>query len=99
MEFNIEKYYMKSFPIFHYLTEDDMRYISGGLTRKELVKGETLLKEGSYAKGIYIVQKGKIKIFQTNREGKQSIVYIYRHDDFFGYRLLLSETPVNVSAV
>ena len=59
----------------------------------------TVFKERSFSKGIYIIRKGKVKIFQTNSEGKQSIVYIYKKGDFFGYRPLLADEPHPVSAV
>jgi len=69
------------------------------LLRKEYLPGEYLFKEKSYSRGIYIVRKGKVKIFQTNADGKQSIVYIYRKGDYFGYRPILANEPHPVSAV
>jgi CRP-like cAMP-binding protein len=89
MEFNIGKYHLKSISLF----------IKGKLTRKEYLKGEILFKEKSYSKGIYILRKGKIKIYQTNHDGKQSIVYIYKKGDYFGYRPLLAEEPNPVTAM
>jgi len=98
MEFNLEKYHLKSVSIFDFLSRDESIYINNKLIRKEYYKGETLFKEKSYSKGVYIVRKGKVKIFQTNSEGKQSIVYIYKKGDFFGYRPLLADDPNPVSA-
>lgn len=40
-----------------------------------------------------------MKIFQTNSEGKQSIVYIYKRGDYFGYRPILADEPHPVSAM
>lgn len=58
-----------------------------------------LFKEGSYSKGIYIVKKGKIKIFKSTQQGNERIVYIYRKGDYFGYRPLLAEDPQPITAV
>lgn len=99
MEFNIEKYHLKSSSLLELLSEDDSRRIKTKIIRKEYVKGEYLFKEKSFSKGVYIVRKGKIKIFQTNGDGKQSVVYIYKKGEFFGYRPLLAEEPHPVSAL
>ncbi len=99
MEFNIEKYHLKSSSLFDNLTKEELLFVKGKLVRKEYLKGEVLFKEKSFSKGIYILRKGKIKIFQTNHDGKQSIVYIYKKGDFFGYRPLLAEEPNPVTAM
>jgi CRP-like cAMP-binding protein len=98
MEFNAEKYHLKSSSFFDFLSPKEVVKVDSSLIRKEYKKGQVLFKEGSYSKGIYIVRKGKIKIYQTNGEGKESIVYIYRKGDYFGYRPLLADEPHPVSA-
>ena len=99
MDFSIEKYHLKSSSLFDFLTPEETQLVKDKMLRKEFLKGECLFKEKSYSKGIYIVRKGKVKIFQTNSEGKQSIVYIYKKGEYFGYRPLLANEPNPVSAV
>ena len=99
MEFNIEKYHLKSSSLFDSLSVKEAQEIKNGIIRKEYFKGECLFKEHSFSKGIYIIKKGKVKIFQTNSDGKEGIVYIYKKGDYFGYRPLLAEEPHPVSAV
>jgi CRP-like cAMP-binding protein len=99
MEFNIEKYHLKSSSLFDSLTLEEARTVKSKMVRNEYAKGEYLFRENSFSKGVYIVKKGKVKIFQTNSEGKQSIIYIYKKGDYFGYRPLLAEEPHPVSAV
>ncbi|MDH4129632.1 MAG: Crp/Fnr family transcriptional regulator [Spirochaetota bacterium] len=98
MEFNIEKYHLKSSSLFDFLSREESQIVKGKLLRMEYLKGELLFKEKSYSKGVYIVRKGKVKIFQTNSEGKESIVYIYKKGDYFGYRPILADEPHPVSA-
>lgn len=98
MDFNLEKYYLKSVSFFDLLSDDEADLINGRLLRKEYGKGEYLFRENTFSKGVYIVRRGRVKIFQTNSEGKQSIVYFYKRGEFFGYRPLLAQEPHPVSA-
>jgi CRP-like cAMP-binding protein len=98
MEDLLEKYYLKSSSFFEILSHDEALQLKQKTIRKEYSKGEILFRENSFSKGVYIVRKGKVKIYQPNLEGKQSIVYIYKKGDYFGYRPLLSEEAHPVSA-
>lgn len=99
MEFSLDKYYLKSSSFFDFLSKAETQLVKSKLLRKEYSKAEFLFKENSFSRGIYIIRKGKVKIFQTNADGKQSVVYIYKKGDYFGYRPLLAEEPHPVSAV
>lgn len=99
MEFTVDRYHLTSTSLFDSLSDSENQLIKGKLLRKEFMKGEYLFNENSYSKGVYILRKGKVKIFQTNGDGKQSIVYIYKKGDYFGYRPLLANQPHPVSAV
>ncbi|MBN8693577.1 MAG: Crp/Fnr family transcriptional regulator [Bacteroidetes bacterium] len=99
MEFNIENYHLKSTALLDYLSVTEKNFIKNKIQRKEFNKGAYLFREKSYPKGIYVIRKGKVKIFQTNSEGKQSIVYIYKKGDYFGYRPILAGEAQPVSAV
>ncbi len=99
MEFNIEQYHLKSSSFFDLLTPEETRLVKAQIGRKEYKKGEYIFKERSHSKGVYLMRKGKVKIFSTSGGGKQSIIYIYRKSDYFGYRPLLANEPHPVSAV
>lgn len=99
MDYNIENYHLKSTTFFEFLSPQETTHMKSKIIRKDFEKGEFLFRENSYSKGVYLIRKGKVKIFQTNSEGKQSIVYIYKKGDYFGYRPILAEEPHPVSAV
>jgi CRP-like cAMP-binding protein len=99
MNFSIEKYHLKSSSLLDSLSNEESQLIKSNMIRKEYLKGECLFKEQTFSKGIYIIKKGKVKIFQTNNDGKEGIVYIYKKGDYFGYRPLLANEPHPVSAV
>ncbi|MBK7149335.1 MAG: response regulator [Bacteroidetes bacterium] len=41
---------------------------------------------------LYLVVKGKVKIFRTNEDGKELITSLHKEGDFIGYTSLLEET-------
>lgn len=61
-------------------------------------KKDTLFEEGSYPKVVYYVQKGKVKIFKSNEDGKDFIIHIATVGDFVGYLSLLRNSPYYESA-
>lgn len=96
--FDLENYHLKSSSFFDELNIREKAIIKEKSVRLEFKKTQSVFKEGTFSKGIYIVRKGKIKIFKSNQQGIQSIVYIYKKGDYFGYRPLLAESPHPVSA-
>jgi CRP-like cAMP-binding protein/CheY-like chemotaxis protein len=62
-------------------------------------KKDEVFKESSYPKGIYFVNKGKVKIYKTNELGKDLITELHKEGDFFGYLSLLQEETHTSSAV
>lgn len=61
-------------------------------------KKDDIYKEGGYPKGIYFINKGKVKTFQTNESGKELITELHKEGDFFGYLSLLQEENYTSSA-
>ncbi len=63
-----------------------------------LTKGEILFKEGEEPAGLYIITKGKIKIYRTGNEGKEQIVRLGNQGDLVGYRALVGITEYKSGA-
>jgi CRP-like cAMP-binding protein len=94
-----ENYLLKSSSFSDELNAAEQLWIKEKMVRLEFKKDQLLFKEGSFSKGLYIVRKGKIKIYKAGPQGEQSIVYIYKKGEYFGYRPLLAEAPQPVSAI
>lgn len=60
--------------------------------RKQLI-----FQEGNYPHYLYYVQKGKVKGYKTNEEGKELTVVLYGEGDFIGFTALFEEGPYHVS--
>lgn len=98
MAFKIEQYHFKTDSILDGLPAKELRLLKQDMQRVEIKKGEILFTAGSFSKGAYILRKGKVKIYKTNKDGKEQIVYIYRKGEVMGYRPLLCQETHPVSA-
>ncbi|MEZ5027037.1 MAG: Crp/Fnr family transcriptional regulator [Chitinophagales bacterium] len=61
-------------------------------------KGEIIFKEGSFASGVYCINKGKIKVSMVGDEGKEQIVRLAKQGDIIGYKALISGDKYSASA-
>jgi CRP-like cAMP-binding protein len=96
--FNLENYHLKSTSFYDELNTTEKQFILGKIERLEYKKGQVIFREGTFSKGVYIIRKGKVKIYKSTPAGGESIVYIYKKGDYFSYRPLLAEDPNPVSA-
>jgi DNA-binding response OmpR family regulator len=71
---------------------DDLKKLSENREVKSYRKKEAVYDEGSYPRGIYFVNKGKVKTFKTHELGKEFITGLYKEGDFFGYLALMEES-------
>lgn len=62
-------------------------------------KKESIYVHDTYAKGIYMLVKGKVKTVMMNNQGKELITGLYKEGDFFGYLALLEDKPYVDSAI
>lgn len=62
-------------------------------------KGETIFKEGAYSRGLYCVNKGKVKLVRTGTSGREQIVRFASDGDILGYNAMLSKQTLSASAV
>jgi CRP-like cAMP-binding protein/FixJ family two-component response regulator len=61
-------------------------------------KKEFLFMEGQTLNDLYFINKGKLKTFKLNADGKELITGIYSKGDFLGYISLLEDTPSHETA-
>lgn len=98
MSFKIDKFHFISGSILEGLPYDDLMVLKQSMVRKEMKAGTVIFREGSYPKGVYFLRRGKVKIFQTNADGREQIAYIYTTGETFGYRPILCQQAHPVSA-
>lgn len=66
---------------------------------RQVKKKSTLFMEGEQPNAIFFLQKGNVKTFRTNADGKEFITDLYTAGDFFGYEPILENAAYTESAV
>jgi CRP-like cAMP-binding protein len=62
-------------------------------------KGDVIFKEGYLLNGVYCVKKGKCKLTKLSPNGKEQIVKFIKDGDMLGYRSVLGDEHLSLSAV
>lgn len=98
MKLPIDRYFFISKSIFEFLQKNEIDFLKKHSHQKVHKKNSDIFFEGSYPKGVYILEKGKVKIFQNTLEGNEHIITIHTDGEIFGYRPLLCDEKYPVSA-
>ena len=61
-------------------------------------KKQIIYQEGNRPSRLYYVQKGKVKTYKTNEDGKDLVIGLYNEGDYLGYVALLEGTCYNETA-
>jgi CRP-like cAMP-binding protein len=101
MNFNISKYHFNTESLLDDLAPAHLNIITASMQTIRKKKGEIIFRKGETSKGVYILKKGMVKIYQTNQDSRPQILYIYKKGESFGYKpLLCQEThPVTAEAL
>jgi CRP/FNR family transcriptional regulator len=62
-------------------------------------KGQLIFFEGNKPQGLFCINAGKVKIFQTGIEGKEQILRLAKEGDILGYRALISGGTYSASSM
>lgn len=73
-------------------------YLRSTALRTQVQKGETLFRQDSHARGVYVLERGKVKIYQEKKAGARRMLHIYSQGDILGYRPLFSDCIHSFSA-
>ncbi len=89
MEHLFSKYDFKSDLILSNLSEEEEGIVNSSMEWIPFKKGKMLFYEDGIPTGVFLITKGKAKIYKTGMDGKEQIFYIYREGDLLGYHALL----------
>jgi len=97
------KKFLKKVPIFSKLADEDLRKVSAIVVQKAYKKGELLFAEGSRGDTLFVLVKGKVKLFKEAKiggriTGETKIFEIISEGEFLGEMSLLNQVPRCASA-
>ncbi|WP_425446266.1 Crp/Fnr family transcriptional regulator [Dethiothermospora halolimnae] len=84
--------------IFSALEKEQLSEVTNLIVRRTYKKGQIICFEGDISDKLYVINKGKIKIFKYTKEGKEQILYILSEGDFIGDLSLLKEEELKFNA-
>jgi CRP/FNR family transcriptional regulator len=61
-------------------------------------KNQPLFIEGSFPRGVFCLNQGKVKVFTRGDEGKEQIIHIAKEGEIIGFRAMFSGEPYKVCA-
>ncbi len=67
---------LRNVPIFGDLTERELGFLADRALTKEYQPGEIIFSEGDICEGLYVVQAGSVKIFNTSAGGREQVLHI-----------------------
>lgn len=79
-------------PILNHLEGEQMEEVMKVTKSTSYKKGEVLYREGDTSDSLYIVSKGKIRIYRLSESGKEQLVRILNPGDFTGELALFRES-------
>lgn len=79
-------------------TEKILQAFIEGRNTDKFKKRQRIYTEGNHPVRLYYVQKGRVKIFKTNNDGKDLITKIANPGEFFGYTALFENSVYKESA-
>jgi CRP-like cAMP-binding protein len=77
---------------------ESLKELSSKQQIKSFKKKETIFTEGDTANSLYLLNKGKVKVYKSHEIGKDFITRLLQPGDFFGYLPLLENTDHTSSA-
>jgi DNA-binding response OmpR family regulator len=92
---------------FFAIAEDSKKLTGGGDLLKELTEGRNINKyrkkqviylEGNRPGRLFYMQKGKVKTYKRNDDGKELVIDLFTQGDFLGYTALLEGTSYKETA-
>ncbi len=78
---------------------DELKALSKQRPVSHYKKKEIIFHSGDTPHYLYFLNKGKIKVYKTNDDGKEYITNVYKDGDFFGHLALLENKPYFDSAI
>ncbi len=88
---------LKRVPLFLELPTEVLADLSGKLVEHKIQKGEILFRQGSVGDSLFIITKGRVRVFIENgMEGELTLI-LFGPGEFIGEMAILEQKPRSAS--
>jgi CRP-like cAMP-binding protein len=84
--------------MFGSLCTDEVQHMDEHHSCNYYKKNQSLFLEGSFPRGVFCLNQGRVKVFKRGDEGKEQIIHIAKTGELIGFRAMFSGEPYNVAA-
>ena len=96
--FPIDQWNFKTQSILKSIPPEDYEKLCAHMIIEKYGKGEQIFREGAVPSGIFYIQKGKVKKYKLDRNGREQIIYVANTGELIGYHAILAEERYSDSA-
>ena len=75
--------FLRSLPYFGTLSTEEIERVRNEVSELSVDKGEILFLEGESCRGLYVVKRGRIRIFKSSQEGREQVLMVAGSGDSF----------------
>ena len=79
-----QKFCVRNVPIFNHLTEGEMNEVFSKVTSTGYGKNEHLYMAGDPEQSLYVLHRGKIRIYRLTDDGKEQLIRVLQPGEFTG---------------
>jgi len=84
--------------LFSHLNCDETNNLNSLKTCAFYKKKQSIFLSGSFPRGVYCLNEGRVKIFSIGEQGKEHIVHLAKAGEIIGFRAMMSGESYQVSA-
>lgn len=89
---------LKEIPLFTDLTDKSLGLLVEALRTRDYKKDELLFRQGDESREVYILLKGKVRIFKISPSGNETSIDIFAANDLLGEFAALDNEPRSTAA-
>ncbi|MBJ6610349.1 MAG: Crp/Fnr family transcriptional regulator [Candidatus Thiothrix moscowensis] len=86
-------------PLFQNLPAEQFEHLLKLTQEIRHERNSVIINQGEYSNSLYIVLEGRLKVYVTDEEGRQTILSFLNKGDFFGELSLLDNEPRSASVM
>ena len=83
--------------IFHGLSDEELKALEGSSTTRAFPKNTVVIHENDPADSLFVIEAGKVKVYCSDKNGKEFIMNTLGPGDYFGELALLDDSTRSAS--